>query len=58
MGRWLDPECGFENFLADMSFRPEGTTLDRINVDGNYEPANCRWLDPRAQNFNRRSGTR
>ena len=29
-------------------------TLDRIDVNGNYEPSNCRWVSMEEQNKNRR----
>ena len=48
---WKD----FRNFLRDMGIRPEGTTLDRINTYGNYEPSNCRWADIITQENNRKS---
>lgn len=43
----------FENFLADMGEMPEGTTLDRKNVNGNYCKRNCRWATSDEQANNR-----
>lgn len=44
----------FENFLADMGEKPHGLTLDRIDVNGNYEPGNCRWSTRSEQCANQR----
>ena len=44
----------FENFLADMGPRPEGYSIERLNVNGNYEPDNCVWIPLADQVKNRR----
>ena len=46
--RWLT----FDKFLADMGERPEGTTLDRIDNEGDYSALNCRWSSLRIQQLN------
>lgn len=45
----------FDSFYADMGPRPAGTTLDRINNSGNYEPGNCAWESRFHQQRNRRN---
>lgn len=53
--RWND----FKNFLADMGYPPtDGHTLDRVDVNGNYEPSNCRWATRVEQARNKRNTKR
>lgn len=54
--RWGKNHNRYNNFLADMGLRPSPNhSLDRIEVDGNYEPNNCKWATPKEQANNRRN---
>jgi hypothetical protein len=51
--RWRE---SFEHFLADMGPRPSRQySIDRIDVDGDYEPTNCRWVTKQDQQKNKRT---
>lgn len=53
---WLGKK-GRENFVAwaiENGYKP-GLSIDRIDVNGDYEPGNCRWVTLSEQSKNRRT---
>lgn len=51
---WLNDFMSFHNWAMNNGYQ-ENLTIDRIDVNGNYEPNNCRWADMKTQNRNKRN---
>lgn len=49
---WLNDSKKFYAWAKENGYK-DNLTIDRINVNGNYEPANCRWLTLKEQQNNR-----
>lgn len=54
---WKNSFTAFHEWAISNGYT-EGLTLDRIDVNGNYEPSNCRWVKAKTQANNRRNTIR
>lgn len=48
--RWEE----FSSFLADMGEKPDGYSIERVDLNKHYEPSNCKWIPIGEQSRNRR----
>ena len=53
-GRATKGWLAFKKWALESGYQ-ENLQIDRINVNGNYEPSNCRWITHKEQCNNRRS---
>lgn len=53
---WLNDFWAFASFWGEVPF--PGASMERLNVNGNYEPGNCTWATPKQQARNKRNTLR
>lgn len=51
---WLNSYDNFYNWAINNGYN-NNLTIDRINVNGNYEPNNCKWSTKQEQSYNKRN---
>ena len=51
---WKHDFMNFYNWAIENGYK-ENLTIDRIDVNGNYEPSNCKWSTTKQQNCNKRN---
>ena len=52
--KWLKNPFSFFEWSINHEYK-KGLTIDRIDVNGNYEPSNCRWITNLQQQNNKRN---